>query len=292
MFEKFIAYLQFEKRYSAHTVKAYERDLNDFLEYSELNSLQEFSDLSSAYVRSWIVHLIEKGLKNRSVNRKLASLRSLYKWMLKEQIVLKSPMAKVNGPKSEKKLPQFVKESELKIENLKGLFTDDFEGRRDALMFEIFYQTGIRLSELINLKLKDIQQGQLKVLGKRNKERIIPISIVLHKQIQEYLELRSEISSQTPELLLLKSGNKLYPAFAYRKINLYLGKVTTLDKKSPHVLRHTFATHMLNRGTGLETLKDLLGHANLSATQIYTHNSFAKLNSIYSQAHPRGRKTN
>ena len=158
MFEKFIAYLQFEKRYSAHTVKAYERDLNDFLEYSELNSLQEFSDLSSAYVRSWIVHLIENGLKNRSVNRKLASLRSLYKWMLKEQIVLKSPMAKVNGPKSEKKLPQFVKESELKIENLKGLFTDDFEGRRDALMFEIFYQTGIRLSELINLKLKDIQQ--------------------------------------------------------------------------------------------------------------------------------------
>lgn len=292
MFEKFIAYLQFEKRYSAHTVKAYERDLNDFLEYSELNSLQEFSDLSSAYVRSWIVHLIEKGLKNRSVNRKLASLRSLYKWMLKEQIVLKSPMAKVNGPKSEKKLPQFVKESELKIENLKGLFTDDFEGRRDALMFEIFYQTGIRLSELINLKLKDIQQGQLKVLGKRNKERIIPISNVLHKQIQEYLELRSEISSETPELLLLKSGNKLYPAFAYRKINLYLGKVTTLDKKSPHVLRHTFATHMLNRGTGLETLKDLLGHANLSATQIYTHNSFAKLNSIYSQAHPRGRKTN
>ena len=292
MFEKFIAYLQFEKRYSAHTVKAYERDLNDFLEYSELNSLQEFSDLSSAYVRSWIVHLIEKGLKNRSVNRKLASLRSLYKWMLKEQIVLKSPMAKVNGPKSEKKLPQFVKESELKIENLMGLFTDDFEGRRDALMFEIFYQTGIRLSELINLKLKDIQQGQLKVLGKRNKERIIPISIVLHKQIQEYLELRSEISSQTPELLLLKSGNKLYPAFAYRKINLYLGKVTTLDKKSPHVLRHTFATHMLNRGTGLETLKDILGHANLSATQIYTHNSFAKLNSIYSQAHPRGRKTN
>lgn len=292
MFEKFIAYLQFEKRYSAHTVKAYERDLNDFLEYSELNSLQEFSDLSSSYVRSWIVYLIEKGLKNRSVNRKLASLRSLYKWMRKEQIVTKSPMAKVNGPKSEKHLPQFVKESELKMENLKDLFTDDFEGKRDALMFEIFYQTGMRLSELINLKLKDIQHGKLKVLGKRNKERLIPISNVLHKQIQEYLELRSELSSETAELLLLKSGNKLYPAFAYRKINLYLGKVTTLDKKSPHVLRHTFATHMLNRGTGLETLKDLLGHANLSATQIYTHNSFAKLNSIYSQAHPRGRKTN
>tara|TARA_B110000908_G_C10266909_1_gene465079 strand:- start:7404 stop:8282 length:879 start_codon:yes stop_codon:yes gene_type:complete len=292
MFEKFISYLQFEKRYSVHTVKAYERDLNDFLDYSELKELKDFSELSSSYIRSWIVHLIENGLKNRSVNRKLASLRSLYKWMRKEQIIEKSPMVKVNGPKSEKNLPQFVKESEIKMENLKGLFTDDFEGKRDNLMFEIFYQTGMRLSELINLKLKDIQNGKLKVLGKRNKERIIPISKLLHQQIQEYLVLRSDLSSETPELLVLRSGNKLYPAFAYRKINLYLGKITTLDKKSPHVLRHTFATHMLNRGTGLETLKDLLGHANLSATQVYTHNSFAKLNSIYSQAHPRGRKSN
>jgi integrase/recombinase XerC len=159
-------------------------------------------------------------------------------------------------------------------------------------MFEIFYQTGIRLSELIGLKLDDVQHGQIKVLGKRNKERIIPISNSLHEQIEKYMELRQEKTKKTPELLILESGNKLYPAFAYRKINSYLGKVTTLEKRSPHVLRHTFATHMLNRGTGLETLKDLLGHANLSATQIYTHNSFAKLNSIYSQAHPRGRKTN
>ena len=159
-------------------------------------------------------------------------------------------------------------------------------------MFELVYQTGIRLSELINLKLDDVQQAQIKVKGKRNKERIIPISKCLKNQIEEYVELRREKTRKTIELLVLESGNKLYPAFAYRKINSYLGKVTTLDKKSPHVLRHTFATHMLNRGTGLETLKDLLGHANLSATQIYTHNSFAKLNSIYSQAHPRGRKTN
>ena len=292
MFEKFISYLKFEKRYSAHTLKAYQRDLNDFVNYADIKGLNEFSELSASYIRSWIVHLIENGLKNRSVNRKLASLRSFYKWLVKEQFIESSPMVKVNGPKSEKHLPQFVKESELKIEKLKGLFEDDFEGKRDALMFELFYQTGIRLSELINLKLDDVQQAQIKVIGKRNKERIIPISKCLKNQIEEYVELRREKTRKTIELLVLESGNKLYPAFAYRKINSYLGKVTTLDKKSPHVLRHTFATHMLNRGTGLETLKDLLGHANLSATQIYTHNSFAKLNSIYSQAHPRGRKTN
>ncbi len=292
MFEKFISYLKFEKRYSVHTLKAYQRDLYDFASYADIEKLNEFSELSASYIRSWIVHLIENGLKNRSVNRKLASLRSFYKWLVKEQFIESSPMVKVNGPKSEKHLPQFVKESELKIEKLKGLFEDDFEGKRDALMFELFYQTGIRLSELINLKLDDVQQAQIKVIGKRNKERIIPISKCLKNQIEEYVELRREKTRKTIELLVLESGNKLYPAFAYRKINSYLGKVTTLDKKSPHVLRHTFATHMLNRGTGLETLKDLLGHANLSATQIYTHNSFAKLNSIYSQAHPRGRKTN
>jgi integrase/recombinase XerC len=292
MFDKFIAYLKFEKRYSEHTLKAYERDLNDFLVYADIKAINEFSTLSASYIRSWIVYLIENGLKNRSVNRKLASLRSFYKWLVKEQMIESSPMGKVNGPKSEKHLPQFVKESELKLEKIEALFEDDFEGKRDALMFEIFYQTGIRLSELIGLKLDDVQHGQIKVLGKRNKERIIPISNSLHEQIEKYMELRQEKTKKTPELLILESGNKLYPAFAYRKINSYLGKVTTLEKRSPHVLRHTFATHMLNRGTGLETLKDLLGHANLSATQIYTHNSFAKLNSIYSQAHPRGRKTN
>jgi integrase/recombinase XerC len=292
MFDKFIAYLKFEKRYSEHTLKAYERDLNDFLVYADIKAINEFSTLSASYIRSWIVYLIENGLKNRSVNRKLASLRSFYKWLVKEQMIESSPMGKVNGPKSEKHLPQFVKESELKLEKIQALFEDDFEGKRDALMFELFYQTGIRLSELIGLKLDDVQHGQIKVLGKRNKERIIPISNSLHEQIEKYMELRQEKTKKTPELLILESGNKLYPAFAYRKINSYLGKVTTLEKRSPHVLRHTFATHMLNRGTGLETLKDLLGHANLSATQIYTHNSFAKLNSIYSQAHPRGRKTN
>ena len=291
MFDKFTSYLQFEKRYSEHTVLAYGQDLNAFVEFAEVKKISEFADLSSAFIRSWIVYLIEGGMKNKSVNRKLASLRTFYKWMRKEGLIDHSPMTKVHGPKNEKHLPVFAKESELLPSKIEELFSDDYSGKRDALMLELFYQTGIRLSELIGLTLKDIQGNQIKVLGKRNKERIIPISDDLVQQIQEYLEFRREISSKCENLLLLDSGNKLYPTFAYRKINYYLGKVTSLDKKSPHILRHTFATHMLNRGTGLETLKDLLGHANLSATQVYTHNSFAQLNSIYSQAHPRGHKT-
>ena len=291
MFDKFTSYLQFEKRYSEHTVLAYGQDLNAFVEFAEVKKISEFADLSSAFIRSWIVYLIEGGMKNKSVNRKLASLRTFYKWMRKEGLIDHSPMTKVQGPKNEKHLPVFAKESELLPSKIEELFSDDYSGKRDALMLELFYQTGIRLSELIGLTLKDIQGNQIKVLGKRNKERIIPISDDLVQQIQDYIELRRDISSKCENLLLLDSGNKLYPTFAYRKINYYLGKVTSLDKKSPHILRHTFATHMLNRGTGLETLKDLLGHANLSATQIYTHNSFAQLNSIYSQAHPRGHKT-
>ena len=291
MFDKFTSYLQFEKRYSEHTVLAYGQDLNAFVEFAEVKKISEFADLSSAFIRSWIVYLIEGGMKNKSVNRKLASLRTFYKWMRKEGLIDHSPMTKVQGPKNEKHLPVFAKESELLPSKIEELFSDDYSGKRDALMLELFYQTGIRLSELIGLTLKDIQGNQIKVLGKRNKERIIPISDDLVQQIQDYLELRKGISSKCENLLLLDSGNKLYPTFAYRKINYYLGKVTSLDKKSPHILRHTFATHMLNRGTGLETLKDLLGHANLSATQVYTHNSFAQLNSIYSQAHPRGHKT-
>ena len=291
MFDKFISYLQFEKRYSEHTVVAYRQDLNAFTEFAELNKISEFADLSSSFIRSWIVYLIDGGMKNKSVNRKLASLRTFYKWLRKEGLVAQSPMTKVRGPKNERRLPVFAKESELSLKNMEGLFTEDFEGIRDALMLELFYQTGIRLSELIGLKLQDVQGNQIKVLGKRNKERIIPISNDLLQKIKMYIELRNDIRSEQPNLFILKSGKKLYPTFAYRKINYYLGEVTSLDKKSPHILRHTFATHMLNRGTGLETLKDLLGHASLSATQVYTHNSFAQLNSIYSQAHPRGRKT-
>ena len=220
MFDKFLSYLKFEKRYSAHTINAYQRDLNDFLEYAEIEKVGDFENLSASYIRSWIVFLIEKGLKNRSVNRKLASLRSFYKWLMKEEIVYSSPMSKVNGPKSEKHLPQFVQESELDLSKLEKLFSNDFEGKRDALMFELFYQTGIRLSELIGLRLEDLQPANIKVLGKRNKERIIPISNKLYIQAQEYLTLRQEQGPDSAHLLILDSGKKLYPAFAYLKLEL------------------------------------------------------------------------
>ena len=289
MLDKFISYLQFEKRYSEHTVIAYTNDLTQFISFAELVSITEFSSLSPAFLRSWIVELIENGCTNKSVNRKLASLRTFYKWLRKEGLATTNPLLKLKGPKSEKRLPSFAKESEMQESKLSLYFSDDFNGLRDELMVEIFYQTGIRLSELIHLKDVNVNKDSIKVLGKRNKERIIPITPALFKKISAYRNLRNNNCGPTPTLFVLQNGNILYPAFVYRKINQYLGSATQLDKKSPHVLRHTFATHMLNRGAGLETLKDLLGHANLAATQIYTHNSFAQLTKVYSQAHPRGK---
>ncbi|MEY3083886.1 MAG: hypothetical protein RL037_66 [Bacteroidota bacterium] len=289
MRDKFIQYLTFEKRYSDHTTVAYDQDLLQFELFLEENQL-DIASVKHRNVRSWMVTLIENGISNKSVNRKLACLRTFYKWLRKEGVIEINPIQKIQGPKNEKRLPVFAKESELKTERLKGVFSDDFEGKRDELMFELFYQTGIRLSELIQLKDNDIADGRIKVLGKRNKERLIPISSTLTKKLQSFVYIKNKSLGDTACLLVLKNGNKMYPAFVYRKINYYLSVVTSLDKKSPHVLRHTFATHMLNRGSGLETLKDLLGHANLSATQVYTHNSFAQLTNIYSQAHPRGHK--
>jgi integrase/recombinase XerC len=289
MLDKFISYLQFEKRYSEHTVIAYKNDLSQFIAFAELLEISGFSSLRPAFIRSWIVELIENGCANKSVNRKLASLRTFYKWLRKEGLASTNPLLKLRGPKSEKRLPSFAKESDLKETNLSDYFSDDFNGLRDALMVEVFYQTGIRLSELINLKDGNVTNDSIKVLGKRNKERIIPITAALFKKITTYRKVRNLTCGATTTLFVLENGNILYPAFVYRRITKYLGCTTQLDKKSPHVLRHTFATHMLNRGAGLETLKDLLGHANLAATQIYTHNSFAQLTKVYSQAHPRGK---
>ena len=288
MLESFLDYLRFEKRFSDHTVKAYQIDLSEFVTFSEAKSINDFAIFTSSFIRSWIVELIEKGLKSKSVNRKLAALRSFYKWLRKEGIVDSNPMTKVKGPKNEKRLPSFAKESELHPSKLELFFNDDEKGQMDRLMFEVFYQTGIRLSELLNLKKSDISNGKLKVLGKRNKERIIPISDELNSSLNKYYLIQSNNRKQSIYVFCLSNGQKLYPTFVYRRINYYLSVATSLDKKSPHILRHSFATHMLNRGAGIETLKDLLGHANLSATQIYTHNSFAQLTNIYKQSHPRG----
>lgn len=288
----FLNFLQTEKRYSIHTIEAYQNDLYQFLEFSKINELDDLKEVNHHLIRAWIVELVEKKLENKSVNRKIATLRTFFKWCIKMEYVQFNPCVKIVGPKSKKKNPEFVSEKDLNLFKLDELFPNDFEGLQDKLILELFYQTGIRLSELINLKENDISQTAIKVLGKRNKERIIPISEKLTNLISEFKAFKNNGLIQSDSLFCLMNGNKLYPKFVYRKINHYLSFVTSLGVKSPHILRHTFATHMLNNGAGLETLKDLLGHSSLAATQVYTHNSFSQLTNIYSSAHPRGRKKN
>lgn len=288
--ERFMLYLENEKRYSQHTVIAYLKDLNQFCAFGEIQRSSDWDEVNHQLIRAWMVELLEKGQTARTVNRKLSCLRSFFNWMKKNNLTTSNPLLKIRGPKTEKRLPQFVKESEFTPDKLSNLFPPTFDGVRDHLMIELFYQTGIRLSELLSLKESDCSYSQIKVLGKRNKERIIPIGKELSDCIQQYRLLKPSGPDSQNLLFVKRDGRKLSAKFVYRKINTYLGSVTTVQKKSPHVLRHTFATHLLNHGAGLETLKELLGHANLSATQVYTHNSFAQINSIYSQAHPRGRK--
>ena len=288
--EQFEVYLATEKRYSEHTLIAYKNDLHQFVSYAEITEDRQLAEVNHQLVRGWMVELLEQSVVPRSVSRKLSCLRSFFNWLRKEGLVTENPMLKVRGPKVEKRLPQFVKQSEFVKERIDPIFGNDFDGIRDRLIVELFYQTGVRLSELINLKEQDVVSTHIKVLGKRNKERIIPIGKELFEQIQLYRSVKPNEQDSQILLFVKRDGVKLSSKFVYRKINTYLGMVTNTQKKSPHILRHTFATHMLNNGAGLETLKELLGHANLSATQVYTHNSFAQINNIYSQAHPRGRK--
>jgi len=291
MLDNFIDFLTTQKRFSEHTCMAYKKDISQFCEFANIDSLEDVKEIDSRLIRGWMVDLIEKGYVNTSVNRKLSSLRTYFKWLVKEQYLASSPMQLVTGPKNQKRLPSFAQQKELEETKTETFFSDDFNGKRDRLMFEVFYQTGIRSSELVSLKDKDVTESSIKVLGKRNKERIVPITKTLWNLIAEYLVMRKQLTNDYGYFFVLNDGKKLYPKFVYRKINSYLGKATELEKKSPHVLRHTFATHMLNNGAGLEVLKELLGHANLSATQVYTHNSFAEITNIYSQSHPRGHKT-
>ena len=288
--KNFLDYLIAEKRFSEHTILAYSNDLSQFLDFVDIKSQHDLKEIHSRIIRSWVVFLIDNGMESSSVNRKLSTVRTFFKWLIREGITDNNPMQKVIGPKNNKRLPSFAQQSEVDFINTKNIFTDDFEGFRDLLMFEILYQTGIRSSELINLLDSKVFDNQIAVLGKRNKERIIPISQDLSSLINIYREKRKEIDVSPYYFFLLKSSKKLYPKFVYRKINSYLGKVTGLEKKSPHVLRHTFATHMLNNGASLEVLKEILGHSSLAATQVYTHNSFSQLTEIYSQSHPRGDK--
>jgi len=283
---EFENYVRSEKRYSEHTFVAYRTDLIHFFDFVALRKIEELKEINAKMVRAWLVELSSNGYTNKSINRKLSTLRTYFKFLKRNLIIDSNPVAVLKGPKTEKRLPEFAQEHEMSnIGWIKEL------NIRDALIVELLYQTGIRLSELIELTIHSVFDNKIKVKGKRNKERIIPISHQLATQIDEYRKECFVQGFSNESLILTDKGMKLYPKFVYKKVNLYLSQATELQKCSPHVLRHTFATHMLNNGAGLETIKSLLGHASLATTQLYTHNSFVQLTTIYSQAHPRGHKT-
>jgi integrase/recombinase XerC len=283
----YLNYIQAIKHYSGHTITSYKNDLEQFIAFCNLPE-GHFPDHHN--IRDWLVSLMNEGISARSVNRKISTLKSFYRFLIREGFMDTNPVKKVLMPRTTKKLPVFVHENQMHALLDSVSFGEDFEGTRNRLIIEMLYLTGMRVNELIELTLKDIYwyENSLKVLGKRNKERIIPLLPEFMPVIQHYSSKRSEEFPGDQEYLFLTSkGKKLYARLVYRIVNSFLTRVTTVDKRSPHVLRHTFATHMLNKGADLNAIKEILGHANLSATEVYTHNTFEKLKKIYKQAHPR-----
>jgi integrase/recombinase XerC len=291
-FSAFTDYLQLEKKYSAHTVTAYLKDLIDFQKFaSEEYQYSEIVDVNYSIVRSWIVSLVDSGISNRTVNRKISSLKTYYKFLLKTGQIEINPLAKHKALKTSKKIQ--VPFSEIEIENVMELLQTEstFEGLRDRLIVELFYSTGIRRAELINVKLNDVSFAQktIKVLGKRNKERIIPLLPAVLNTINGYLPFRERLENiKDPDYLFLtQKGVKVYETLVYRIINSYFSETSEKVKKSPHILRHSFATHLLNEGADINAVKELLGHSSLASTQVYTQNSIAKLKEVYKNSHPR-----
>ena len=293
--ESFISYLSLEKNYSPHTITAYRNDLVEFKNYCRQQfQLEEINQVSYNLIRSWIVSLVESGVSNRSVNRKIASLKAYYKFLLRVGILTINPLAKHKALKTSKKIE--IPFSEIEMENVISQipFEDNFEGKRDKLIIELLYTTGIRRAELIGLRVKDVdyQAGTIKVLGKRNKERIIPLLEATKELFLEYNLERSRLKAIEDEAYVFLSGkgNKMYETLVYRIINKYFSLVSAKVKKSPHILRHTFATHLLNKGADLNSVKELLGHSSLASTQVYTHNGIAELKKVHLAAHPRSKK--
>lgn len=290
--ESFVNYLKYERRFSSHTVVAYNNDLDQFVLFCTM-TVGEFSvkTIDTKTMRSWVVHLMEQKLSPRSVSRKVTTVKSFFKYLMREQIVEVNPAVNLPLPKIRKKLPHFVEENNLHHLLDDGFFSDDFCGVRDKLIFSLLYGTGIRLSELLGLKDTDFDTKEylIRVLGKRNKERVIPYPRSINNLLVLYVKLREEAIGHIPEkLLVTEKGNPVYEKLIYRIVKSNLAKVTSLEKKSPHILRHTYATHLLNKGADLNAVKELLGHSNLAATQVYTHTTFEKLRESYKQAHPRG----
>ena len=292
MVNSFLKYISYEKRYSQHTVTSYQNDLCQFTEYlSDKFNVTDLAEASQLMVRSWVLSLMDTGVAAKSVNRKIASLRAYYKFMLKREAIGKDPTARMRLLKTPKELPDFADEKELTIQLDSDSFKEGFEGNQQRIIMELLYGTGMRLSELLGLKETDINRHErtVKVLGKRNKERIIPLPASLMRVIDDYIADKNFRFGGNPNgfLIVNNKGGVAYPMLIYRTVKDYLNHISSVERKSPHTLRHTFATHLLNKGADLNAVKDLLGHSSLAATQVYTHNSLERLKAVFDQAHPK-----
>ena len=293
MIDVFLEYLSLEKKYSLHTVTAYKNDLRSFKDFLVSEYDQEnFLEVHYSQIRNWIVVLVGENLSNRTINRKISSLKSLYKFLQKTSQIEVNPLSQHKSLKTEKRVqvPFTAKEINAVISQIE--VGNDFISTRDKLIVELFYSTGIRRAELINIKSRDISfsDSTIKVLGKRNKERYVPLLTSVVETLEKYLELKKDFSIGLEELLITKKGNKIYETLVYRIINSYFSTVSSKEKKSPHILRHSFATHLLNQGANLNSVKELLGHSSLAATQVYVQNSLDAIKKVYNQAHPRSTK--
>jgi integrase/recombinase XerC len=290
-FEKFAHYLRFEKRYSAHTLTAYMTDLQQFASYvNDTFDHPTLATITHIHLRSWLATLKEANQKERSINRKISSLNNYYKFLLRNGWMKQNPLKLLHAMRLPERLPTFLKEQETEYLLEEISFGTDFKGFTDRIILELLYLTGMRRSELINLKESDIEWSlqQVRILGKGNKERLLPIDYQTIEQLRDYIAAKKKEGITSKYLLVLKSGAQLYAGYVYRTVKHYLSKITTLKKKSPHILRHTFATHLLNKGANIQSIKELLGHAGIASTQIYTHINIEELKKVHKLNHPRG----
>lgn len=288
----FLQYLRFEKRYAQHTVDAYQNDLEQFITYiKDEFEIDDIPPIKHFHIRSWLATLRDQKQTQTTINRKLSSLSSFYKYMMRQGAIDSNPVKLLHSMKKPERLPSYLKEQETDHLLQEIQFDEGFKGFTDRLICELLYQTGIRRSELLNMKESDIEWsiGNIRVLGKGNKERVIPVADELLNTIKEYIKEKNKLEQHDENhLLVLESGQPLYAGYVYRTVKKYLGMSTTLAKKSPHVLRHTFATHLLSKGANIQAIKELLGHSSLAATQVYTHNNIDRLKEIHKQSHPKG----